>query len=86
MTALEYLKIFTQAGAVGVLGIVVYWFVRGKIVSEHSVSKIMKAQSNHIGDLRTDIKAKMDEMIVGQTKIVDVLEEIKKNGAMNREK
>jgi len=86
MTALEIIKIVSEIGALGISIYVIYLFVTGKIMSAHSVVKIMEAQKNHISDLRTDLKAKMDEMIAGQTKIVDVLEEIKKNGAMNRNK
>lgn len=83
---LEWLEVLTKGGAVVALGVVCYWFVTGKVISEHSMKKIMEAQANHIGDLRTDIKAKMNEVIDGQTKIVDVLKDIKKNGAMNRKK
>jgi len=79
MTTLDYLKVFSELGAVGVLGAVVYLFVKGKIVSEHSVKKLMAAQANHIGDLRDDIKAKMNEMI-------SLLKEIRDNGAMNSKK
>ena len=86
MTALEIIKVASEIGALGISIYVIYLFVTGKIMSAHSVGKIMKAQTNHIGDLRNDIKAKMNEMIAGQAKIVDVLEEIKKNGAMNRNK
>lgn len=84
MTALEYLKIASEIGAIGIAIYIIYLFVNGKIVSEKSVKKLMAIQANHIGDLRDDIKTKMNEMINGQKKIVDVLEEIKKNGAMNR--
>jgi len=79
MTALEYIKILSELGAVGVLGIVVYLFCKGNIMSEHSVKKLMEAQTNHIGDLRTDIKAKMNEMI-------GLLRDIRDNGAMTKKK
>lgn len=79
MPALEYLKVFSELGAIGVLGVVVYLFVKGKIVSEHSVKALLAAQANHIGDLRTDIKAKMNEMI-------GLLQEIRDNGAMKGKK
>ncbi|GAI16627.1 unnamed protein product [marine sediment metagenome] len=79
MTALEYLKVVTELGAMGVLGVVVWLFVKGKVVSEQSVMKLMEAQTNHIGDLRDDIKAKMNEMI-------KLLQDIRDNGAMNKKK
>jgi len=73
---IEWIKVASEVGAVGILAYIVYLFVKGKIVSEHSVKKLMAAQTNHIGDLRDDIKAKMNEMI-------SLLKEIRDNGAMN---
>jgi len=79
MTAVEYLKVVSELGAVGILGFVVWLFVKGKIVSEQSVNKLMMAQTNHMSDLKDVIEKKFNKMI-------DILEEIKKNGAMNRKK
>lgn len=74
---LEYVKIATELGAVGVLAIIVYLFCTGRIVSEISVKKLMDAQANHIGDLKDVMEKKFNKMI-------KILEDIRENGAMNR--
>lgn len=76
---LEYVKIASEVGAVGVLAIVIYLFVNGKIVSEHSVKKLVDAQANHINDLKTALKAELEE-------IQEILKDIRKNGDMNRKR
>jgi len=63
----------------GALGVVVYLFVAGKLMSQETVNKLMEAQANHISDLKDVMEKKLDKMI-------EVLEEIKQNGAMSRKK
>lgn len=79
MTALDYVKTFSELGAVGVLAVVVYLFCTGRIMSEISVSKLMEAQANHIGDLKNVMGKKLD-------KVIDLLDEIRENGAMNQKR
>lgn len=86
MTALEALKVFSELGAIGVLGAVVYLFVNGKIMSETSVKKITDAQGEHMDDLKTEITTLKQHWGKKLDKMIGILDEIRKNGAMNRKK
>ena len=61
----------------GALGVIVYLFVAGKLVSQETVNKLMEAQANHISDLKGVMEEKLNKMI-------SVLEEIRGNGAMSK--
>ena len=63
----------------GALGVVVYLFVAGKLMSQETVNKLMEAQANHISDLKGVMEEKLDKMI-------EVLEEIRQNGAMTKKR
>lgn len=63
----------------GALGVIVYLFVAGKLVSQETVNKLMEAQANHISDLKAVMEDKLNKMI-------EVLEEIRGNGAMTGKK
>lgn len=76
MTELQIFQALLSAGA---LGIITYLFIRGALVSHATVDKLMQAQANHIGDLKSLMEQKLDKMI-------DILEEIKENGAMSKKR
>ena len=63
----------------GALGVIVYLFVAGKLVSEETVTKLMEAQANHISDLKGVMEEKLNKMI-------NILEEIRENGAMTKKR
>ena len=76
---LEYVKIVGEAGAIGILAVILYLFCTGRIISEPSVKRLMDAQANHIGDLKDAIKKELQE-------IKEVLKDIRKNSAINPRK
>jgi len=63
----------------GALGVIVYLFMAGKLVSQETVNKLMEAQANHISDLKSVMEERLDKMI-------GILEEIRINGAMSKKK
>lgn len=83
---LEYVKVASEVGAVGILAVILYLFATGRIMSEPSVKKLMDAQANHMGDLQKTIADLKTGIVTRLDNMVGVLEEIKKNGAMNRKK
>lgn len=72
MTELQLIQVFASLGA---LGLITYLFIDGRLVSAKTVDRISNAQGDHIKDLKETVGKKLD-------KVVEVLEEIKKNGAM----
>lgn len=76
---LEYVKIASEVGAVGVLALIVYLFCTGRIMSEQSVEKLMQGQANHIADLKDVMEKKFNRMI-------KILEDIRDDGRTNQKK
>jgi len=83
MTLLDWLTALSELGAVGVLGLVVYLFVKGRIMSEQSVKKIMAAQANHMADLKGEVENLRKHWGKKLDSMVDLLKDIRDNGAMN---
>jgi len=73
------LQLFQALVSAGTLGLIAYLFIKGTLVSQKTVDKLMQAQANHISDLKDVMEKKLDKMI-------EVLEEIRQNGAMSRKK
>lgn len=91
MTILEFIKAAGEFGVLAVLAYGIYLFITGKIMSEHTVEKIMKAQANHmetlrgeVTNLRKDWGKKLDKVGRKLDKVIDLLETIRDNGAMNQ--
>lgn len=83
MAILEIIKIVSEVGAIAVALYVIYLFVCGKIMSDHSVKKITDAQGSHMEDLKGEITTLRKDWGGKLDKAVDLLEEIRDNGAMN---